>query len=293
MSQTYQDLQPDYNEITAGKVAEVADLIRATHGNAGSAKDVKHAPSDSLFSPETVSVWVNGLWFTSLALSLTTALLAVLTKQWIHQYMAVPSGTPRDRSRIRQLRFMNLQTWHVPVIISLLPVLMHVALGVFFIGLIVLLKSLHSTICAIVGTIASIGFTAYFGTTILPLFDPDCPYKTPLTMYAHALWVTCRSKFVHAEKNPTMHFEYSDQESVLSPTASLVDIEKAKVTREPGELDAQCLSWLYNASSNSSVQRVVMAAYGRLPLLYTAMVDANIPNLGDAIAQAIRLSTLR
>ncbi|KAF8889718.1 hypothetical protein CPB85DRAFT_1484887 [Mucidula mucida] len=28
--------------------------------------------------------WVNVLWFTSLALSLMIALMAVLTKQWIH-----------------------------------------------------------------------------------------------------------------------------------------------------------------------------------------------------------------
>lgn len=286
MSQTYQDLQPDYNEITAAKVAEVADLIRATLGHTGSAGDVKHAPSDSSFSPETVSVWVNGLWFTSLALSLTTALLAVLTKQWIHQYMAVPSGTPRDRSRIRQLRFMNLRTWHVPVIISLLPLLMHIALGVFFIGLIVLLKSLHSTICAIVGTVASIGFSAYFGTTILPLVDPDCPYKTPLTIYAHALWMSCRKSPVPIEDD----FPHVPGTRIIVPPLpkSLADVERAKVWADTGELDAQCLSWLYNTSSNSTVQRVVMSAYSVLPIMHTSTVQNNIPSFEDAISQAIR-----
>ncbi len=54
------------------------------------------------FVPATTDVWVNGLWFTSLFLSLTTALVAVLVKQWLHHYVALPSGTPRDRSLTRQ-----------------------------------------------------------------------------------------------------------------------------------------------------------------------------------------------
>ncbi|KAK0488935.1 hypothetical protein IW261DRAFT_1414372 [Armillaria novae-zelandiae] len=64
-----------------------------------------------------------GLWFTSLSLSLSIALFAVLTKEWIHQYMSVPSGTPRDRCRLRQFRYMGLQRWGVDssLAVSLIP----------------------------------------------------------------------------------------------------------------------------------------------------------------------------
>ncbi|KAK0451129.1 hypothetical protein EV421DRAFT_1213347 [Armillaria borealis] len=57
---------------------------------------------NTMFIASTTSIWVNGLWFTSLALSLTTALVSVLVKQWLHHYMALPSGTPRERSLLRQ-----------------------------------------------------------------------------------------------------------------------------------------------------------------------------------------------
>ncbi|KAF8887408.1 hypothetical protein CPB85DRAFT_1232107, partial [Mucidula mucida] len=138
----------------------------------------------SALSPDTpvrvssTSTFVNALWFTSLALSLTTALLAVLTKQWIHQYLATSSGTPRDRCRTRQFRYENLKEWHVPLIIGMLPVLMHIALGLFFGGLVVYVRSLSTPIAIVVGAIAFFAFVAYFGTNLLPLFKPTCPYKT-------------------------------------------------------------------------------------------------------------------
>ncbi|KAF8918457.1 hypothetical protein CPB85DRAFT_1468941 [Mucidula mucida] len=42
------------------------------------------------FRAKSGDLWVNGLWFTSLVLSLTTTLIAVLTKQWINEYMILP-----------------------------------------------------------------------------------------------------------------------------------------------------------------------------------------------------------
>lgn len=67
-------------------------------------KSIDDVPTSQLtpftpFQASRTDLWINGLWFTSLALSLTTALMAVLTKQWIHQYLSVPSGTPQSTLR--------------------------------------------------------------------------------------------------------------------------------------------------------------------------------------------------
>ncbi|KAF8896951.1 hypothetical protein CPB85DRAFT_1479338 [Mucidula mucida] len=140
------------------------------------------------FHPTSTASWVNGLWFTSLALSLTTALIAVLTKQWIHEYRtSIELGTYRERGRIRQFRFTNLSEWHIPVIIGLLPVLMHVALGVFFAGLIILLLSLSRHITASISVVVAAALAAYLVTNVIPVFNPACPYKTPLTHYAYRI----------------------------------------------------------------------------------------------------------
>ncbi|KAK0200803.1 hypothetical protein DFS33DRAFT_1445405 [Desarmillaria ectypa] len=107
VAQTSQSLQVDYGQVISSLLFELIDVQRAA------ANGSLDAPRSGLtpfldFRPTTSDSLVNGLWFTSLLFSLTTALFAVLTKQWIHQYMAVPSGTPKDKCYVRQFRYMGL-----------------------------------------------------------------------------------------------------------------------------------------------------------------------------------------
>ncbi|KAK0245270.1 hypothetical protein EDD85DRAFT_12629 [Armillaria nabsnona] len=130
--QTSQSLQANYTQMSAALLFEMV-LIQRALANGSSLDSV---PVSSLnpytgFIPATTDVWVNGLWFTSLSLSLATALVAVLVKQWLHHYLVLPSGTPQGRSHVRQSRYGGFQRWHVLIIIGLLPVLMHLALGIF------------------------------------------------------------------------------------------------------------------------------------------------------------------
>ncbi|KAK0188897.1 hypothetical protein F5146DRAFT_983608 [Armillaria mellea] len=116
----------NYGQVTATLLIELIDVQRS----AANGSLVNTIPrSDLTFRPSASDTWVNGLWFTSLSLSLSTALFAVLTKQWIHQYMSVSSGTPQDRCRLRQFRYMGLQRWGVDLIIGLLSVLMSASLA--------------------------------------------------------------------------------------------------------------------------------------------------------------------
>ncbi|KAK0224985.1 hypothetical protein EDD85DRAFT_777580, partial [Armillaria nabsnona] len=141
--QTSQSLQPDYAAISASLLYESV-LVQRAIANGSSVNAIVPSPLNPtiVFVPATTDVWVNGLWFSSLFLSLTTALVAVLVKQWLHHYVALPSGTPRDRSLTRQFRYAGFQKWHVQVIIGLLPVLMHLALAIFLVGLVIFLHPL-------------------------------------------------------------------------------------------------------------------------------------------------------
>ncbi|KAK0189504.1 hypothetical protein F5146DRAFT_889505, partial [Armillaria mellea] len=141
--QTSQNLQVDYGQVTATLLFELIDVQRA----AANGSVVNDVPRSNLtpfsdFRPAISDSLVNGLWFTSLSLSLATALFAVLTKQWIHQYIAMTSGTPRERCHVRQFRYMGLEQWGVGFIIGLLPVLLSVSLGIFLVGLVVFLVPL-------------------------------------------------------------------------------------------------------------------------------------------------------
>ncbi|KAK0442840.1 hypothetical protein EV421DRAFT_1657646, partial [Armillaria borealis] len=143
VAQTYQNLQADYAAMSASLLYESV-LVQRAIANGSSVNAIAPSPLNPTiaFVPATTDVWVNGLWFTSLFLSLTTALVAVLVKQWLHHYVALPSGTPRDRSFIRQFRYAGFEKWHVQVIIGLLPVLMHLALVIFLTGLVIFLQPL-------------------------------------------------------------------------------------------------------------------------------------------------------
>ncbi|KAG6863366.1 hypothetical protein C0993_011816 [Termitomyces sp. T159_Od127] len=83
VAQTSQALQPDNLQIMVSLLVENNQLLRA----AGNKTSINTVPAASL-GPESqthtsIDVWVNGLFFTSLALALLTAFLSVLAKQWI------------------------------------------------------------------------------------------------------------------------------------------------------------------------------------------------------------------
>ncbi|KZV89301.1 hypothetical protein EXIGLDRAFT_580085, partial [Exidia glandulosa HHB12029] len=94
--------------------------------------------------PSSTALFINGLWFTSLFLSLAAAFLCILVKQWLDEYTVrtrASSQNPRHWSRRRAFYFHALDDWGVSGIISVLPVLLHAALFLFFAGMVVLLSS--------------------------------------------------------------------------------------------------------------------------------------------------------
>jgi hypothetical protein len=78
-------------------------------------------------------------------------------------------------------RFEALQRWGVPAIIGTLPILLHIALLMFFIGLVLFLLPIDQTIGYAVSAVALLFYAAYLIAAILPIPFPACPYKTPMS----------------------------------------------------------------------------------------------------------------
>ncbi|TFK84738.1 hypothetical protein K466DRAFT_496034, partial [Polyporus arcularius HHB13444] len=129
-----------------------------------------------------VPLWVvvlNALWFSSLISSLAAASIGIMVKQWLTEYKSGVSGTSRQTARLRQLRLNSLQRWRVKEIVSFLPVLLQIASGLFFAGLLILLWNLNRTV-AIVGTFFVAILLAFsLGTIILPSVVSHCSYLSP------------------------------------------------------------------------------------------------------------------
>ncbi|KAK0193725.1 hypothetical protein F5146DRAFT_396157 [Armillaria mellea] len=106
VAQTSQSLQPGYATMSASLLYE-PNLIRRAIANGSPVNTVSSSPLNPNIAsvPAPTDIWVKGLWFTSLFLSSTTALVAVLVKQWPHHYVALPSGTPGECSSTRQFRY--------------------------------------------------------------------------------------------------------------------------------------------------------------------------------------------
>ncbi|KAG6843451.1 hypothetical protein H0H93_000930, partial [Arthromyces matolae] len=134
VAQTSQVLQPDNAQIMVSILVETNQLLRA----AGNVTTINAVPKSTL-SPGSVSytstdVLVNALFFTSLGLSLSTALLTVLVKQWLHQvfehgliqaYSSFVTGDARRRALITDFRSEGLRIWRVRQIIEALPLILH------------------------------------------------------------------------------------------------------------------------------------------------------------------------
>ena len=81
--------------------------IYQTLANPGSNTSSSLPASPPSFSPPNYAVWVNALWFMSLVISITCALLATLLQQWARRYLKVtqPRYGPHKRARIRAFFF--------------------------------------------------------------------------------------------------------------------------------------------------------------------------------------------
>ncbi|KAF9068385.1 hypothetical protein BDP27DRAFT_822769 [Rhodocollybia butyracea] len=138
VAQTTQNLQLSSSDISAALLVELVAIHRAAAAgvNVTSVPQSMLTPTTKFVPASSLDVWVNVLWVVSLVLALVVALASVLVKQWLHRYIAVQSGTPKDRSHVRQFRYKGFREWQVLNIIGALPVIMHLSLLLFFLGLV-------------------------------------------------------------------------------------------------------------------------------------------------------------
>lgn len=102
-----------------------------------------------------------------------------MVKQWLAEYTTGISGSSPHIARIRQHRLNSLRRWRVAEIISVLPVLLQIALALFFSGVLVLLWHLNHTVAIVATILIGALFVVTLVTTVLPAFSCDCCYISP------------------------------------------------------------------------------------------------------------------
>lgn len=61
------------------------------------------------------------------------------------------------------------------------PTLLHLSVFLFFVGLVILFYSIHTTVAIIISISVGIFVVAYITLTVLPYIYHDCPYRTPMS----------------------------------------------------------------------------------------------------------------
>jgi hypothetical protein len=182
--ESYKQLSPDSGATTVFLLQQISHQL-SSFSASGTTTPAPTQPtnSDSSFHPTPSAIRVNILWFLSLTLSLICALAATLMQQWTRRYLqqAQAQTTLYKRARTREYLFEGVQAFRLSQAVEAVPALLHIAVFLFFAGLVDFLFSIDSVVGRVI-----LGLVCFFGgiyvlLTFLPNLRPNCPYRTPFS----------------------------------------------------------------------------------------------------------------
>ncbi|CAK5264352.1 unnamed protein product [Mycena citricolor] len=174
---SYKTLNPDSGSQTVVLLSQTVALLSeissqlASMNNATAVADA--LPPPAAFSPPVSSLVCNALWFASLGLSLSSALVATLVKQWAQEYQHRTSmfSSPSVRSRVYMYLYYGLRRFNMHAVVGVPPLLLHGALLLFFAGLVAFLVPINIFIMAIISALLLLFILVYGTFTALPYFS--------------------------------------------------------------------------------------------------------------------------
>ena len=177
-------LSMSYNELssTPGNITN-ALLVQISQQLANNSQSAANLTSISQFTPTASAIRVNLTWFLSLVLSLFAALNATLFQQWSRRYLELTRHrvAPHKRARTRAYMYHGIESFKMSRAVKAMPVLLHLSIFLFFIGLIDYLLNLNTTIGFWIFGVISAFTVFYLALTLSPSIYLNCPYSTPLS----------------------------------------------------------------------------------------------------------------
>ncbi|CAA7263106.1 unnamed protein product [Cyclocybe aegerita] len=202
--ESHKNLQQDPNETVVALLARIVTQLERQSNGSSPVPTSDPDPTSIPFTPSPSSVRVNAFWFLSLVLSLTTVLIGIISLQWIREHQSYPEHfSPEQIFTVLHLRTRMLREWRVSAFFKALPILLELALMLFFIGLADFLGALKILEVIIpVSLILTLTLAFLILTTALPTFHVlalsfkkarpgnsppvPCPYKSPQAQIFHS-----------------------------------------------------------------------------------------------------------
>ncbi|KAJ7034292.1 hypothetical protein C8F04DRAFT_1002093, partial [Mycena alexandri] len=184
--ESYKTLTADSDDATVQLLAQISQQLAAAAN--GSTFTI---PPPTHFAPPASSLVCNVLWFLSLGLSLSCALIATLLEQWARDFLhrADMRSAPVVRARIYSFLYYGLKDFKMHTVVDIIPLLLHASLAFFFAGLVAFLLPINIVLAVVAAVLLTVIMGVYCLLTLLPLWYLDCPYRTPLSA---AVWPVSR-----------------------------------------------------------------------------------------------------
>ncbi|KAJ7162781.1 hypothetical protein C8R43DRAFT_827206, partial [Mycena crocata] len=162
--ESYKTLIPDPTDKTVVWLAQISHQLAAP-----SNRTTFNAPLSAPFVPLTSSVVCNVMWFVSLGLALTSALIATLVEQWARDFLhrAEIRSAPVIRARMFSFLYYGLKRFKMHTIVEVIPILLHASLVLFFAGLVAFLVPVNAAITALAAAVLLIVAAVYSILTLL------------------------------------------------------------------------------------------------------------------------------
>ncbi|KAI9449820.1 hypothetical protein BJY52DRAFT_1359340, partial [Lactarius psammicola] len=179
IAMSYPNLQQDPNVTTQSLLAQISQQLSSATTNGTS--PAPSPPTQSSFSPSAPVVFVNSVWFLSLVLSLTCALIATLMQQWALRYRRIVQRNqgPLVRIIIQDYFSRAARKFRIFEFVDALTLLLAVSVFLFFAGLVVFAFLANRIVAYTILTTVGFCTLSYIALTLMPFISHDCPYYTP------------------------------------------------------------------------------------------------------------------
>ncbi|KAH6899565.1 hypothetical protein BKA70DRAFT_735862 [Coprinopsis sp. MPI-PUGE-AT-0042] len=204
-------------------------------------------PKDD-YQPTVDQLWINGLWFSSLLITLFSAIVGVLAKSWLVKYSPLAKSEESGDAYQRWTADESVKTWRMERVFTFIPLFVQLSFFLFAVGFAIQSFNDNQVLGYIVSVIVGLGIVVYLTVTALPFFirDGSCPFQTPLSeLLLHLghfiLWLCSRARGTHRPSTPGINI--GERHSVLtkiwcqylirSPKHDHLDEAVAEVARTP------------------------------------------------------------
>ncbi|KAF9529842.1 hypothetical protein CPB83DRAFT_237501 [Crepidotus variabilis] len=308
--ESYQSLQDDPSEILLSSIAaNLQFMANTTAGVPATLPNNTHVP----FSPTSPNKIVNILWFLSLVLSLSSALIGLVALQWLREHLRPSTwNVPlKTLPALIKMQADSLDAFKVPQIFTALPLLIIIALIFFVVGMIEFLWNINRVVAIpIIATILLV-LAFILVTTLLPSYprfrrrhfnDPKsspplpCPYRSPQSWVCLQVVTVASSLFSRLANQADTDQGHSKQNAHLNWIDWAISY-----------LDKRSFSHIRSRKADYSLLESVRVSEPTFPPIYDTMralvavkedfslmadktFDASLPIVGHAFNELLDLS---